>query len=45
MLYSGGDLNIAPLEADVWSSRQLRNVVGHADIEREKLLNLIEVGG
>ena len=40
-----GDLNIAPLEADVWSSRQLRNVVSHTDIEREKLLNLIDEGG
>jgi exodeoxyribonuclease-3 len=40
-----GDLNIAPLEADVWSSRQLRNVVSHTDIEREKLLALIDKGG
>ena len=40
-----GDLNIAPLEADVWSSRQLRNVVSHTDIEREKLLKLIDDGG
>ncbi|WP_204271854.1 hypothetical protein, partial [Escherichia coli] len=24
-----GDLNIAPFEHDVWSSRQLRNVVSH----------------
>ena len=39
-----GDLNIAPLEADVWSSRQLRNVVSHTDIEREKLLKLIMMG-
>ena len=35
-----GDLNIAPLAEDVWSTRQLRNVVSHTDIEREKLLNL-----
>lgn len=35
-----GDLNIAPLEHDVWSSNQLRNVVSHTDIEREKLLEL-----
>jgi len=40
-----GDLNIAPLQADVWSSRQLRNVVSHTDIEREKLLRLIDIGG
>lgn len=31
-----GDLNIAPLEHDVWSSRQLRDVVSHTAIEREK---------
>ncbi len=40
-----GDLNIAPMEADVWSSRQLRQVVSHTDIEREKLLTLIDRGG
>ncbi len=31
-----GDFNIAPLEQDVWSSRQLRHVVSHTEIEREK---------
>lgn len=30
-----GDLNIARLEHDVWSSKQLRNVISHTDIERE----------
>jgi len=35
-----GDLNIAPHEHDVWSSRQLRNVVSHTDIERALLLEL-----
>jgi len=35
-----GDLNIAPYEHDVWSSRQLRNEVSHTDIERSKLLEL-----
>ena len=35
-----GDLNIAPHEHDVWSSRQLRNVVSHTDIERKALLDL-----
>lgn len=40
-----GDLNIAPLEHDVWSSKQLRNVVSHTDIERNKLMrNLTEFG-
>lgn len=32
-----GDFNIAPLEHDVWSSKQLHNVVSHTPIEREKL--------
>jgi exodeoxyribonuclease-3 len=32
-----GDFNIAPLEHDVWSSKQLRNVVSHTAIEIEKL--------
>ena len=31
-----GDFNIAPLEHDVWSSKQLRNIVSHTPIEREK---------
>ena len=40
-----GDLNIAPLEEDVWSTRQLRNTVSHTAIERENLLALAEQGG
>lgn len=32
-----GDLNIAPLENDVWSHRQLLDVVSHTPIEVEKL--------
>ncbi len=32
-----GDLNIAPYEHDVWSSKQLKNVVSHTAIERETL--------
>ena len=35
-----GDLNIAPHEQDVWSSRQLRNVISHTPLERELLLSL-----
>ncbi len=35
-----GDLNVAPLEHDVWSHKQLLNVVSHTPIEVEKLLNL-----
>ena len=40
-----GDLNIAPMAEDVWSTKQLKNVVSHTDIEREKLLSLIDKGG
>lgn len=36
-LIAVGDFNIAPLEHDVWSSKQLRDVVSHTPIEREKL--------
>lgn len=32
-----GDLNIAPLETDVWSHKQLLTVVSHTAIEVEKL--------
>jgi exodeoxyribonuclease-3 len=32
-----GDLNIAPLENDVWSHRQLLDVVSHTPVEVEKL--------
>ncbi len=33
-----GDLNIAPLEADVWSHRQLLDVVSHTPAETDGLL-------
>jgi exodeoxyribonuclease-3 len=33
-----GDLNVAPLENDVWSHKQMRNIVSHTDVER-RLLN------
>ena len=39
-----GDFNIAPLEHDVWSSRQLRDVVSHTPIEREKMGELLRSG-
>jgi len=32
-----GDFNIAPLETDVWSHKQLLNIVSHTPIEVEKL--------
>lgn len=35
-----GDLNIAPLETDVWSHKQLLSVVSHTPIEVEKLARL-----
>jgi len=37
-----GDLNIAPHEHDVWSSKQLRNVISHTPAERELLLSFQE---
>ncbi len=39
-----GDLNIAPYEHDVWSSKQLKNVVSHTDIEREKMRAAVAAG-
>ena len=35
-----GDLNIAPLETDVWSHRQLLDVVSHTPVETEGLNRL-----
>ena len=40
-----GDLNVAPLEYDVWSHKQLLGVVSHTPIECEKLLGLQKAGG
>ncbi|MGL4729412.1 MAG: exodeoxyribonuclease III [Bosea sp. (in: a-proteobacteria)] len=40
-----GDLNIAPLEHDVWSHKQLLNVVSHTPIETEALETLREEAG
>ena len=39
-----GDLNIAPLENDVWSHKQLLNVVSHTLIETNYLKELINTG-
>ena len=36
-----GDLNIAPFENDVWSHKQLLNVVSHTPLETELLLKLL----
>jgi len=40
-----GDLNVAPHKHDVWSHRQLLNVVSHTPVEREKLLAMKARGG
>ncbi len=40
-----GDLNVAPLEHDVWSHKQLLNVVSHTPVECEKLLAVKARGG
>ncbi len=37
-----GDLNISPLEHDVWSSKALRFEVSHTDIERQIMMNMIK---
>ena len=39
-----GDLNIAPLESDVWSHKQLLKVVSHTPIEVEHLARLQGAG-
>jgi exodeoxyribonuclease-3 len=40
-----GDLNVAPLEQDVWSHKQLLRVVSHTPIECEKLTAVLNGGG
>jgi len=40
-----GDLNIAPLESDVWSHKQLLKVVSHTPVETETLNALMAAGG
>ncbi len=37
-----GDLNVAPHEDDVWSHKNLINVVSHTEIEREKLKKILK---
>jgi exodeoxyribonuclease-3 len=39
-----GDLNVAPLEHDVWSHKQMLKVVSHTPIETEKLTAFQKVG-
>jgi exodeoxyribonuclease III len=40
-----GDLNIAPLETDVWSHKQLLTVVSHTPVEVDRLAGLQQAGG
>jgi exodeoxyribonuclease-3 len=40
-----GDLNVAPLEHDVWSHRQMLRVVSHTPVECEKLVGVQLSGG
>src|SRR6202167_157374 len=40
-----GDLNVAPLEHDVWSHKQMLRVVSHTPIEREKFAGALGAGG
>lgn len=40
-----GDLNVAPMEQDVWSHRQLLKIVSHTPMETERLNAIIEAGG
>ena len=40
-----GDLNVAPLEHDVWSHKQMIRVVSHTPIECEKLIAAQRSGG
>jgi exodeoxyribonuclease-3 len=40
-----GDLNIAPLETDVWSHKQLLKVVSHTPLETDALKAVMEAGG
>ena len=40
-----GDLNVAPLEHDVWSHKQMLRVVSHTPIECEKFTGALAAGG
>jgi len=40
-----GDLNVAPLETDVWSHKQLLNVISHTPPETERLTALQDAHG
>ena len=40
-----GDFNIAPLDTDVWSHKQLLTVVSHTPVEVDRLARLRSAGG
>jgi len=40
-----GDLNIAPLEHDVWSHKQMLKIVSHTPVETEGLTDVMQKGG
>jgi exodeoxyribonuclease III len=40
-----GDLNIAPLEHDVWSHKQMLKIVSHTPVETDGLLEVMRQGG
>ncbi len=40
-----GDLNVAPLEHDVWSHKQMLKIVSHTPIECERLMAARQEGG
>jgi exodeoxyribonuclease-3 len=40
-----GDLNVAPLEHDVWSHKQMLKVVSHTPVECEKFSTALRAGG
>jgi exodeoxyribonuclease-3 len=39
-----GDLNVAPLEHDVWSHKQMIRIVSHTPMECERLLEIQKAG-
>ena len=40
-----GDLNVAPLENDVWSHKQMLKIVSHTPMETERMMSAIADGG
>lgn len=40
-----GDLNIAPLENDVWSHKQMLKIISHTPVETEGLIEVMARGG